>query len=244
MRISIARDPRFLVRTLLAAAALLAWLPRCQAAAAADTWQPSIALRYALRGHDLIDLYGSGSFVWQRDGQHYRVSLSGRSLVGFSYTSEGSIDGDWLAPQRYTEQVVMRRKIVTFDRAAGVLRFTAIGGTLPLPPHLQDSASVFMQLAHELGRNPALFAPGRRMVYEVARPSGTTQWDFTVVGRQTLRTGVGPLVCWHLRHAATASSLGAEVWLAPALHDLPVQIRLQQNASDYLMFTLRAVQTP
>ncbi len=211
-------------------------------ASATAAWQPSITLRYALRGHYFIGLRGSGAFVWQHEGDRYRVALTGSSLVDFAYTSEGRIDGPRLAPDRYVEQVLTRRKTVDFDRSAGVLRFTAIQGTMPLPPHLQDSASVFMQLAHELSADPRLFVAGRHMAYVVARPSGTTTWDFTVIGRDTLHTGAGDLSCWHLRHAPRDGSLGAEVWLAPALNDLPVQIRLEKDEGNYLLFTLREVQ--
>ena len=228
----------------LAAAATPAVPASTATAAAAAAWQPSIELRYALRGHYFIGLSGSGAFTWQRDGDRYRVALTGSSLVDFAYTSSGRIDGARLAPDRYVEQVLTRRKVVDFDRAAGVLRFTAISGTMPLPPHLQDSASVFMQLAHRLRTDPELFAPGRHMAYVVARPSGTTTWDFTVVGRDLVRTGVGELSCWHLRHTPRDGNLGAEVWLAPSLNDLPVQIRLEKDGGDYLLFTLREVRRP
>ncbi|OIR00481.1 hypothetical protein GALL_175460 [mine drainage metagenome] len=219
-------------------------LPAASAASADTEWQPSIDLRYALRGHYFIGLRGSGAFVWQHDGDRYRVALTGSSLVDFAYTSTGRIDGARLAPDRYVEQVLTRRKVVDFDRAAGVLRFTAISGTMPLPPRLQDSASVFMQLAHQLRTDPALFAAGRHMAFVVARPSGTTTWDFTVVGHDLVRTGAGELSCWHLRHAPSGGSLGAEVWLAPSLNDLPVQIRLEKDGGDYLLFTLREVHRP
>jgi hypothetical protein len=46
-------------------------------------------------------------------------------------------------------------------------------------------------------------------------------------------------VAWHLDHPADSHGLGAEVWLAPALQNLPVQIRLQQSDDNYLLFTLR-----
>ena len=213
-------------------------------AAAPTAWLPSIELRYTLRGHYFLNLNGSGAFTWQHDGDRYRVALTGSSLVDFAYTSSGRIDGPRLAPDRYVEQVLTRRKIVDFDRAAGVLRFTAISGTMPLPARLQDSASVFMQLAHELSTDPKLFAAGRHLAYVVARPSGTTTWDFTVLGRDTVRTDVGALSCWHLRHAPSDGSLGAEVWLAPSLNDLPVQIRLEKDGGDYLLFTLREVHRP
>jgi hypothetical protein len=128
---------------------------------------------------------------------------------------------------------------VNFNRDQGTLSFSAISTVMPLPQHLQDSASIFMQLAHQLTTQPQDFRVGQHLAFEVARPSGTTTWDFSIVGQDTLQTGVGPLVAWHLDHPADSHGLGAEVWLAPALQNLPVQIRLQQSDDNYLLFTLR-----
>ncbi len=215
--------------------------PAATTAAADDSgWPPSTELRYALRGNYLGPLHGDGALQWVRDGNSYRLEISGAALVSFSYTSTGRIDGNWLAPDRYVERVFTRRKAVNFNRDKGTLSFSAISTVMPLPPHLQDSASIFMQLAHQLSTRPQDFRVGQHLAFDVARPSGTTTWDFTIVGQDTLQTGVGPLVTWHLAHPADPNGLGAEVWLAPALQNLPVQIRLQQSADNYLLFSLQA----
>jgi hypothetical protein len=209
--------------------------------AAADTfgWPPSTELRYELSGNYRGPLHGDGALRWVRDGDSYQLEISGAALVSFSYTSTGRIDGNWLAPSRYVERVFTRRKAVNFNRDQGTLSFSAISTVMPLPQHLQDSASIFMQLAHQLTTQPQDFRVGQHLAFEVARPSGTTTWDFSIVGQDTLQTGVGPLVAWHLDHPADSHGLGAEVWLAPALQNLPVQIRLQQSDDNYLLFTLR-----
>ena len=209
------------------------------ATADAFDWPPSTDLRYALSGNYLGPLHGDGALLWVRDGNHYRLEISGAALISFSYTSNGRIDGNWLAPDRYVERVFTRRKAVNFNREKGTLSFSAISTVMPLPQHLQDSASIFMQLAHQLSTQPQDFRVGQHLAFDVARPSGTTTWNFSIVGQDTLQTGVGPLVTWHLAHPADSNGLGAEVWLAPALQNLPVQIRLQQSADNYLLFTLR-----
>ncbi len=210
------------------------------AAVAAPAWPVSTRLEYALHGYYRGALHGDGELQWQRDGTHYQLRLAGSALIDFSYTSTGGIERDWLAPQRYVERVLLNRKIVDFDRAAGLLRFSAIPSTLPIPAHLQDSASVFMQLAQLLHTRPQEFRTGSVLPMQVARPSGTTRWDFRVAGRETVDTGVGPLECWHLVYDPPPDAdLGAAVWLAPALQGLPVQIRLQRGADEFLLFTLR-----
>ncbi|MHB1666638.1 DUF3108 domain-containing protein [Thiomonas sp.] len=202
-------------------------------------WPPSTELRYELSGNYRGPLHGDGALLWVRDGNSYRLEISGAALVSFSYTSTGRIDGNWLAPDRYVERIFTRRKAVNFNRDKGTLSFSAISTVMPLSQHLQDSASIFMQLAHQLSTQPQDFRVGQHLAFEVARPSGTTTWDFTILGQDTLQTGVGPLVTWHLAHPADSHGLGAEVWLAPALQNLPVQIRLQQSADNYLLFSLR-----
>ena len=201
-------------------------------------WPPSTELRYVLSGNYRGPLHGDGALEWVRDGGRYRVELSGAALVSFAYTSTGRIDHNWLAPDRYVERVFTRRKEVDFNRDQGTLSFSAISTVMPLPVHLQDSASIFMQLAHLLSTQPTHFSAGQTLAFQVARPSGTTTWDFTITGQETVKTGIGSLTCWHLDHASRDGELGAEVWLAPALQNLPVQIRLQQDTDSFLLFTL------
>ncbi len=207
-------------------------------------WPPSTRLEFRLTGYYRGALHGSGSLEWRRLGDAYQLRLAGSALIDFSYTSSGRIDGPWLAPERYVEQVLLRSKTVEFDRRAGLLRFSAMPATLPIPAHLQDSASVFMQLAERLRSRPQDFVDGAKVALQVARPTGTTTWVFRVVGHDTVATGAGRLACWHLDYTPPpGADLGAEVWLAPELQDLPVQIRLRRSATEYLLFTLeRALQ--
>ncbi len=210
------------------------------AAAPAPAWPPSTRLDFALSGYYRGALHGNGRLEWRRHGSHYMLRLQGSALIDFSYTSIGQIHGAWLAPDRYVEQVLFHSKTVDFDRAARQLHFSAISTSMPLPRHLEDSASVFMQLAHELRTHAAEFSAGHTLRLRVARPSGTTIWSFRIAGRQRVRTGVGRLDCWHLEYDPPQSSdMGAQVWLAPALQNLPVQIRLRRGANEYLLFTLR-----
>lgn len=207
--------------------------------AVAPAWPPSTKLSYTITGYWRGDLHGTGALVWTVDGDHYNATLSGSTLVSFAYRSTGRIDGDWLAPTRYTERVFTREKSIVFDRASNTLRFSAIPGTLPLLPHVQDSASLFLQLAHRLTTRPGDFHPGATLTFAVARPSGMTDWTFTIAGMDTVPTPTGPLPCWHIvRQATQSDELGAQIWLAPQLQNLPVQIRLQQSADSFLLFTL------
>lgn len=208
-------------------------------AASAPSWPPPTRLSYAITGHWRGPLYGSGSLVWQRDGGRYELTLSGSALIWFSYRSIGRIDGDWLAPQRYEERVINRVKTVEFHRGQQLLGFSAIPGMVPLRPHVQDSASLLMQLAHLLATEPQAFRNGGSITFAVARPTGMTDWTFRISGLEPVSTGVGSLQCWHVRRESTnPDDLGVQIWLAPQLQNLPVQIRLQRSRDSYLLFTL------
>ena len=208
-------------------------------AAPAPNWPPPTRLSYAITGHWRGPLYGSGSLVWQRDGGRYELTLSGSALIWFSYRSIGRIDGDWLAPQRYEERVINRVKTVEFHRGQQLLGFSAIPAMVPLRPHVQDSASLLMQLAHLLATEPQAFRNGGSITFAVARPTGMTDWTFRISGLEPISTGVGSLQCWHIRRESTnPDDLGVQIWLAPQLQNLPVQIRLQRSRDSYLLFTL------
>lgn len=208
-------------------------------AAAPRPWPPSTRLSYTITGYWRGDLHGSGALVWTVDDDHYEARLSGSALIGFSYRSTGRIEGDWLAPSQYTERVFFREKSVRFDRSDNTLHFSASPAVLPLPPHVQDSASLFLQLANRLSVAPGDFHPGATLSFAVARPSGMADWTFTIAGMDIVDTPIGSLPCWHIvRQATQPNELGAQIWLSPQLQNLPVQIRLQHSADSYLLFTL------
>jgi hypothetical protein len=208
-------------------------------ATALRPWPPSTRLSYTITGYWRGDLHGSGALVWTVDGDHYEARLSGSALIGFSYRSTGRIEGNWLAPSEYTERVFLREKSVRFDRGDNTLHFSASPAVLPLQPHVQDSASLFLQLANRLTVAPGDFHPGATLSFAVARPSGMTNWTFTIAGMDIVDTPIGSLPCWHIvRQATQANELGAQIWLSPQLQNLPVQIRLQHSADSYLLFTL------
>ncbi|CDW93451.1 MULTISPECIES: DUF3108 domain-containing protein [unclassified Thiomonas] len=207
--------------------------------AAPRPWPPSTRLSYTITGYWRGHLHGSGALVWTVDGDHYEARLSGSALIGFSYRSTGRIEGDWLAPSEYTERVFTREKSVHFDRGDNTLHFSASPAVLPLPPHVQDSASLFLQLANRLSVAPGDFHPGATLSFAVARPSGMADWAFTIAGMDIVDTPIGSLPCWHIvRQATQTNDLGAQIWLSPQLQNLPVQIRLQHSADSYLLFTL------
>lgn len=125
---------------------------------------------------------------------------------------------------------------VNFNRDADTLSFSSVTDVLPLPAHVQDTASTIMQLAGMLATQPALFSDGASVPMQVARPRGLDRWEFEVVGYEQLQTGQGPLWAWHVRRVPrkTRGDIGVDLWLSPQLQSLPVRIRLTQAEDVYL----------
>ena len=212
------------------------------AAVQAADWLPPLRLQYALVGSFAsIALRGSGSLVWWQQAGHYQVELAGSSLVDASYRSRGRVSGDWLQPDRYDQQLFWRRQSVTFNRSSGQLQFSEAGGTEAIATDMQDSASVFAQLTHLFGLRRD-WAAGQQLVFTLARPRGSARWVFRITDQPWLETAMGRLRCWHLQVLTPRGEPGDEVWLAPSLSNLPVQIRLQQG-QDFLLFTALAPPT-
>lgn len=215
----------------LAAASALA-----TADARAAAWPPSTKIFYTLGGNYRGALHGTASFEWLRSGDDYQLFLRMHSLITQEYRSRGRVAGGWLQPARYEEQGVRGVTAVNFNRDADTLSFSSVTDVLPLPAHVQDTASTIMQLAGMLATQPALFSDGASVPMQVARPRGLDRWEFEVVGYEQLQTGQGPLWAWHVRRVPrkTRGDIGVDLWLSPQLQSLPVRIRLTQAEDVYL----------
>lgn len=199
-------------------------------------WPPSTRIGYTLGGYYRGALHGTASFEWLRQGNDYQLFLRMHSLITQEYRSRGRIAGGWLQPVRYEEQGLRGVTAVNFNRDVGTLSFSSVTTVLPLPEHVQDTASTIMQLSAMLANDPARFSQGAAVPVEVARPRGLDRWDFEVVGFEQLSTGQGTLGAWHVRRVPRKSpgDIGVDLWLSPQLQSLPVRIKLTQAQDVYL----------
>jgi len=203
---------------------------------------------YALR--DAQQWYGSGKFLWNADGGHYRID--GEASITFfirftvlSFHSEGSIDGYGVAPALYSETPFHKpAKSTRFEAGAdahqGTIRFSSSDATFPYHEGTQDRASVLWQLAG-IGRgDPGQFAAGASLKVPVAGTHDVETWDMTVVGQEQIKTDLGNMLAWHVVRAPAAGSdeQKIDIWLAPQHDWYPAKVRYTYPNGDYLVLSL------
>lgn len=213
-------------------------------------WPLSTRLSYALTGNYRGPIHGRAQVEWLRVGANYQVNLdvalgpSFAPLIRRRMSSQGVLTPEGISPRRYDEETTpivgtARRGSVRFvgeevQLATGVREPALRGG--------QDAASQFVQLTWRFltGREP--LQAGHVVRQPLVLPRRQLDWQYEVLGEETLATPVGRLVSWHLRPTRTAGAgdLSAEVWLAPALQYLPVRLLIHQDADNYIDLMLNS----
>jgi len=211
---------------------------------------PPVTLTYAVRRGDAE---GTALVRWQVDaaGRYLLEMLGSGATPALTphWTSRGSLDTDGVAPERFAVSRRGReRHAANFRRDAGLVSFAGPARTWPLLAGAQDRLSWMVQLAAVLEANPALAAAGERISMMVVGAHGDAGlWTFTV---QPMTMADGPageaLPVWPLRReAGPVHDPLVEVWVAPALHHLPVRVRLTLPSNgESTDLRLRALEAP
>ncbi|TAK82655.1 MAG: DUF3108 domain-containing protein [Aquabacterium sp.] len=216
-----------------------------------DHWPPNGTLTFkALALQGKTPYYGTGELHWQIADGRYRIEqtmgldLLITTLRLQSSTSEGSVQSDGLAPDRYTEQRRSRATVATnFNREPDkqTITFSASSKAFPLAAGAQDRASVLFQLA---GLVRSATDPARIDAYEVqlAGTRGVETWSFALVGEEELALGPGPARALHFVRLPRPESYESrvEIWYAAAFEGYPVRIRYTERNGDVIDLTLDA----
>ena len=207
----------------------------------------STRLKYEVSG--LVKGFGyrvSGELLWLHDGKTYdaRLEISHFLLGSRVQTSKGAITAQGLEPLRFGDKV--RSEVAAhFQRAKGVVSFSANTPDAPLLPLAQDQLSIFMQLAAMWGGNAARFAPGLQLPFQAVGPRSAESWVFVVGSPERLKVEGRELTAVKLLRERTAQyDVRVELWLAPALDYLPARIRLTQSNGDEVDMLWRATEKP
>ena len=207
----------------------------------------STRLKYEVSG--LVKGFGyrvSGELLWLHDGKTYdaRLEISHFLLGSRVQTSKGAITAQGLEPLRFGDKV--RSEVAAhFQRAKGVVSFSANTPDAPLLPLAQDQLSIFMQLAAMWGGNAARFAPGLQLPFQAVGPRSAESWVFVVGSPERLKVEGRELAAVKLLRERTAQyDVRVELWLAPALDYLPARIRLTQSNGDEVDMLWRSTEKP
>jgi hypothetical protein len=214
-------------------------------------WPLSTRLSYVLTGNYRGPVHGQAQVEWLRQGRDYQVNLdvslgpSFAPLLTRRMSSRGVLTPAGIAPQRYDEET----KLVFSDARRATIQFLRgevqlpTGLRVPTAPGAQDAASQFVQLTWLFLTDREPLRAGHAVRFPLVLPRRPYDWQYEVVGEETLNTPLGPLAAWHLKPSqpAGAGDLNAEVWLAPALQYLPVRLVIRQDADTYIDLMLRSV---
>lgn len=221
-----------LVLTLVPAAQAAA--PTPQASAHAQHLPPPGSWHYQVHGQAKgLSYQAESQLHWQHDGQHYRAHMALRALwLQRQQTSTGALTPAGLQPEHFIDQARKTRE-TWFDPQQHTLR-AGNGTPQPAPLGVQDRLSVFFQLATQLNRAAATQAPTRSTwPVPVAGGADSETWHFQAQGHEPLTLPAGTYDAIKLtRQPRHASDQTVEVWLAPALHHIPVRLRIRQGNGD------------
>lgn len=173
--------------------------------------------------------------LWQQHERSYQARL-GISAFGLSrvQTSRGKIDQSGLAPERFSDK--SRSEVAAhFNRAQGLVSFSANTPSIPLQPGAQDRLSVLIQLATLVASAPQRFPPGTTLRVQTIGPREGDLWLFTFGEMEALELPGGPQQGLKLiRQPRQTYDQKLEVWLAPGLAYLPARIRITEANGDYV----------
>lgn len=208
-------------------------------------WPRNTRLNYQLKGYYRGDFFGHARVQWQRSDQRYQtqIHVNVGLLVDMRMTSQGRITPTRLWPEAYEEERRGKKRGARFGDQLVTLDG---GGTLNRVPHLQDTASQFVQLAQDFATGRIPLRVNAVVPVTLGRPGGVDDWLYDVLSQEPVSTGMGEVTAYHLKPRPLANPRGtvsAEIWFAPALQHMPVRIRLTLNPETWLDLTLDSAQT-
>ena len=195
-----------------------------------------------------LQYHAGADLFWQHDRQHYQLRFEFKllSVLLRSQTSSGAVGKEGLQPQTFVDRVRSKERRATFDRQREQIAFSADGAPdMALEAGAQDRLSIIFQLAALVAGDPANFQPGRKLAIQTIGPTDAQTWHFTVAPAQNLRYRGEPLpTVKFVRDLRDPKDQQVDVWFAPSLGYLPVQLRITQQDGDSIEQHLTAVDPP
>lgn len=173
---------------------------------------------------------GTAALLWHSDDERYSLRLDGvpdqvdGAPAQHSVTSEGGFNDAGLAPgSTATERSGAQASLTLFDRLRGRIGFAGGQAEAELLQGGQDQASLLLQLAG-MGEAQPLQMHGT-LELQVGDAGAARVMRLDVAGEEQVATPLGPMTALHLVQKVRPGRARLEIWLAPALHWLPVQLR-------------------
>lgn len=208
------------------------------------SFPPSAELSYdALAVQGNRQLSGSGSIVWQHNGQSYAIKgeASALLLTLLSYQSSGLLGSAGILPELYQEKRIGKAGTSThFVRERKTISFSASTKLYEIQGGEQDRGSVIWQLAGLARGDPEKLAPGLAFDAVIAGSKAADRWSVQVIGKESLALGGSNVQAWHLSLAPAENNYDYQIdlWLSPERDWYPIKIVYANRSGATLALTL------
>ena len=211
-------------------------------------WPPATRLTYTLTGERGVGvhIYGKSTVEWRHEGDRYQVDFNVHisPLIDQHMYSEGVLDADGLSPTHYDESfsflfATPRQRKIEFGDSEVTLNN---GNRVIKLPQTQDGASQFVQFVWMFYNHPDWLTPGHIVQIPLALPNNLRRWNYRVMGTERLDLAFGSIDAVHLKPILDGprrpNEYPFDIWTAPSLQYLPVQILVKVDEHTWALLAL------
>ena len=210
-------------------------------------WPAPVLLNYELAGSSKGVRYtANASISWKQQDNSYQLRHEIQAFLfgKRSQTSAGQMGATGLLPTRFGDQF-RQEQAAHFDRAKGLLIYSANTPSQAIEEGAQDRVSLFVQLAGAMAGTPDLRNAGQQLNFQVVSAKQAEFWTFAVLGNEKIKLPLGEIDSLKLhRVPRNEYDQKIDVWLSPAHGYLPARIRITQANGDVIEETLKSVAKP
>ena len=210
-------------------------------------WPAPVLLNYELAGTSKGVRYtANASISWKQQDNSYQLRHEIQAFLfgKRSQTSAGQMGATGLLPTRFGDQF-RQEQAAHFDRAKGVLIYSANTPSQAIEEGAQDRVSLFVQLAGAMAGTPDLRNAGQQLNFQVVSAKQAEVWSFAVLGNEKIKLPLGEIDSLKLhRVPRNEYDQKIDMWLSPAHGYLPARIRITQANGDVIEETLKSVAKP
>jgi len=210
-------------------------------------WPAPVLLNYDLAGTSKGVRYtANASISWKQQDNSYQLRHEIQAFLfgKRSQTSAGQMGVTGLLPIRFGDQF-RQEQAAHFDRAKGLLIYSANTPSQAMEEGAQDRVSLFVQLAAAMAGTPDLRNAGQQLSFQVVSAKQAEVWTFAVLGNEKITTPLGDLDSLKLyRVPRNEYDQKIDMWLSPKHGYLPARIRITLANGDMIEETLKSVGKP
>ena len=216
-------------------------------AQATFVWPAPVLLNYELSGTSKgVKYTANASISWKHQDNSYQLRHEIKAFLfgNRSQTSAGQIGAAGLLPTRFGDQF-RQEQAAHFDRAKGILIYSANTPSQAIEEGAQDRVSLFVQLAGAMAGTPSLRAEGQQFGFQVVSAKQADMWTFAVLGPEKIKLPLGEVDSLKIhRIPRNEYDQKLELWLSPSHGYVPARLRITQANGDVIEETLKSLGKP